>query len=98
MKPNYIKITEYCNYTNTENTFITSLNEEVILKIEVIDNEDFIEEDQLPELEMFSRWYYDLGINLEGIDAMRHMIKRINSMNDELNDLRRKIVFYEGNS
>ena len=98
MKPNYIKITEYCNYTNTENTFITSLKEEGILKIEVIDNEDFIEEDQLPELEMFSRWYYDLGINLEGIDAMRHMIKRINSMNDELNDLRRKIVFYEGNS
>lgn len=95
MKPNYIKIKEFCTYTEIEDSFITDLSEEGILKIEIIDDEPFVEEDTIPDLEMFSRWHYDLGINLEGIDAMRHMLQRMNQMKSELEDLRRKLVFYD---
>ncbi|MBV7440413.1 chaperone modulator CbpM [Weeksellaceae bacterium TAE3-ERU29] len=94
MNPNYIKIKEFCTYTKIEDSFITNLSEEGILKIEIIDDEPFVEEEIIPELEMFSRWHYDLGINLEGIDAMRHMLQRMNKMKSELEDLRRKLVFY----
>ena len=95
MKPNYIKIKEFCTYTEIEDSFITDLSEEGILKIEIIDDEPFVEEDTIPDLEMFSRWHYDLGINLEGIDAMRHMLQRMNQMKSELEDLRKKLVFYD---
>ena len=95
MKPNYIKIKEFCTYTEIEDSFITDLSEEGILKIEIIDDEPFVEEGTIPDLEMFSRWHYDLGINLEGIDAMRHMLQRMNQMKSELEDLRRKLVFYD---
>ena len=95
---NYIKIKEFCQHTQIESTFISSLAEEGIVRIEIIDEENCIDEECLSELEMFSRWHYDLGINIEGIDAMRHMVKKMNSITEELNQLRKQLDFYKGSS
>lgn len=91
MEKKYIKITEYCNHTKVEHTFISTLKKEGILTIEVINDEDCIKEEELDNLEMFSRWYYDLGINVEGIDAMRHMLAKIHRLNKEMDTLRRQL-------
>ncbi|MGI9527165.1 MAG: chaperone modulator CbpM [Weeksellaceae bacterium] len=93
METKYIKITEYCTNENIESSFILELNKEGIVHIETRENNQYLAEEDLPALEMFKRWHYDLGINLEGIDAMRHMVERMRAMQKELNQLRKQTKF-----
>lgn len=89
METRYIKITEYCDNEKIETSFIFDLNREGILHIETKEDDQYLIEDELSSLEMFRRWHYDLGINLEGIDAMRHMVERMKEMQKEINRLKK---------
>lgn len=89
MERRYIKITEYCKQTNVEKNFISELNQEGIIQLKIRDDDDYLDEEFLADLEMFSRWYYDLGINLAGIDAMRHLLNRIEKLQEEIQSLKR---------
>jgi hypothetical protein len=54
-----------------------------------------IEKEQLVQLEKFVRLYYDLDINLEGIETINYLLQRMNSMNDEIRTLKNKLRLYE---
>jgi hypothetical protein len=41
------------------------------------------------------RLHYDLGINLEGIETIFHLLERIESLQHEMLNLKKKISFYE---
>ena len=94
METKYIKITEYCDNEKIETSFVFDLNREGIIRIEKREEIDYLVEDDLPELEMFSRWHYDLGINLEGIDAMRHLVKRLSEMQLKIKELENKLEYF----
>ena len=49
---------------------------------------------QLPEVERYSRMYYDLSINMEGIDAIHHLLERMESMRKEINTLQSQLLVY----
>lgn len=91
METRYIKITEYCENEKIESSFVLELNREGILHIEKHEETDYIFQEDLPQLEMFARWHYELGVNLEGIDAMRHMLERIKKMQQQIQQLERKL-------
>ncbi len=76
-------------------SFIESLHE--IGLIEVVDRDDdrFIEYDDLTELEQFFRWHYEMDINAEGIDALRHMLQRVRSLQSEIEQLQEELRFYK---
>lgn len=76
-------------------SFIESLQE--VGLIEVVDQDDdrFIEYDDLTELEQFFRWHYEMDINAEGIDALRHMLQRVRSLQSEIDQLREELRFYK---
>ncbi|MRJ07755.1 hypothetical protein EDL98_10755 [Ornithobacterium rhinotracheale] len=95
MEIKYIKISDYCKNTQIEHTFISDLHNEGILALQQIDEEDCIEEDRLEELEKYSRWHYDLGVNLAGIDAMRHMLQRMQQMEREIQSLKNSLRFFD---
>ncbi|MCK0204246.1 chaperone modulator CbpM [Ornithobacterium rhinotracheale] len=95
MEIKYIKISDYCKNTQIERTFISDLQDEGILVLQQVDNEDCIEEDMLEELEKYSRWHYDLGVNLAGIDAMRHMLQRMQQMEREIQSLKNSLRFFD---
>jgi hypothetical protein len=40
--------------------------------------------------------YYDLDINMEGIDAISHLLKRINHLQQELISTQNKLRLFEG--
>ena len=92
---NLIAVNEFCNNHNIEISFISSLQETGLIEIAFIEETAFINADQLPQVEKFIHFYYDLDINLEGIETITHLLNRINSMQDELAALRNKLRLYE---
>ena len=90
-----ISVNEFCSNHNIEISFISSLQETGLIEIAIIEEDAFIDSEQLPQVEKFIHFYYDLDINLEGIETITHLLHRINAMNDEIATLRNKLRLYE---
>ncbi len=94
---NLIAVNEFCVSHNIEISFISSLQQTGLIKIRTMNETEFIDTDQLQQLEKFTRFYYDLDINLEGIETISHLLQKINDMQDEIIALRNRLRFYELN-
>ena len=86
-----IAVDEFCASHNIEISFISSLHQSGLIEITTIKNSGFIEADQLRQLEKYIRLYYELDINLEGIETIDHLLLHINSMQDEIRSLRNRL-------
>jgi chaperone modulatory protein CbpM len=94
---NYIAVNELCINHNIEFSFINSLQETGLIEIVTIEETAFIDADQLQQVEKFIHFYYDLDINIEGIETINHMLHRINTMQDEIKSLQNRLRLYELN-
>ena len=95
MSKELFAITTYCSLHGIDHAFITSLSEEGLINITIENNDEFIEEEQLPDLEIYTRWHHDMGINTEGIDAIRHLVHKVRNLQTELNSLKARLKNYE---
>jgi len=91
----YIPAGELCAYYDVELTFISSLEEYGLIEINRVAEKKLIPLDKLQELEKFIHLHYDLDINVEGIDAIQHLLQRVKSMQEEVDALRNKLRMYE---
>ena len=94
---NLIPANEFCLHHNIDVSFIHSLKEYGLVELTVIDDAPFVTIVQLSELEQLVRLHYDLDINLEGIDAIIHLLKKLQTMQDELIILKNRFRLYETN-
>lgn len=92
-----VAVDEFCASHNIEISFISSLQQNGLIEITFIEQTGFIDADQLPEVEKFIRFYYELDINIEGIETISHMLDRIRTMQEEIITLRNRLRFYELN-
>ncbi|MDP4266928.1 MAG: chaperone modulator CbpM [Bacteroidota bacterium] len=90
-----IPATEFCNYYNIEISFINSLCEIGLIEITIIEDEEYIRENQLVELEKILRLYFEMDINLEGIETILYLLQKINSMHNEITLLKNRLQLYE---
>ena len=90
-----IALDEFCANHNIEISFISSLQQTGLIEISTIEETGFIDVSQLQPLEKFLRFYYDLDINLEGIETISHLLRQINSLQDEITLLRNRLRLYE---
>lgn len=91
MESHLITITEYCSIYEVEPEFIIKLESENLIEIQVIEDEQWIDNSQLKKLEQYIRWYYDLSINVEGIDVIQNLLDRIDNMQKEIDCLKERI-------
>jgi MerR HTH family regulatory protein len=85
MKTNsLIRIEQVCIHCKVEVSFIQSLHE--LGHIELIDesNDHYISEEQLKSLESLIFFHTELQINIEGIDTIAHLLKKIENLQNEL--------------
>ena len=87
---------EFCASHNIEITFINSLQEAGLIEITTISETEYIHESQLNELEKIVRLYYEMDINLEGIETVIHLLQKINDMQEEITLLKNRLRLYEG--
>jgi chaperone modulatory protein CbpM len=92
---NLIPASDFCENHHLEVSFIRSLQENGLIEITTIDETGYIPSTQLPELEKIVRLYSELDINLEGIETITHLLKRIYCLQEEITLLRNRLRFYE---
>lgn len=88
---NLMSIETISTHYNVELAFIFSLNDFGLIEIITHQDVQFVQRERLSDIEKLVRMHYELGINLEGIDAISHLLSRISSMQNELNLLRNKV-------
>jgi hypothetical protein len=91
MEPKLIAVEECCTNYNIEFTFLESLNDFGLIEIVLLENNRFLPEDQLKDLERMIRLHYELDINMAGIDAISHLLKRMHDLQEEIRVLRNRV-------
>lgn len=90
-----IAVDEFCAHHNIEISFIHSLQQTGLIGITTIEDIGFIDAEQLPQLEKYIRFHYELDINLEGIESIQHLLNRVHAMHNEITTLRNRLRLYE---
>lgn len=91
----YILLETFCEHTHIEGGFVKSLHEYGLISFEKREEDFFIGEDDIPEIEKMFRLHNDLGINLEGLDVIKRMLMRMHEMEVQMNSLRKRLKIYE---
>jgi chaperone modulatory protein CbpM len=90
-----ISITDFCGYHQIEHSFIHTLHEAGLVKIDTVDKTPYIPETELQKLERMIRLHHELEINVAGIEAISHLLQRVESLNEDIRTMRNKLLFYE---
>ena len=91
-----ISTTDFCTWHDIEHTFVRSLSDAGLIEITIIDKGEFIPETQLQRLEKMVRLHHELDINLAGIEAITHLLDRVEILHQEMRTLKNKLRLYEG--
>jgi chaperone modulatory protein CbpM len=98
MENQLITVEAYCTYHHTEPNFIDELERGGLLTITVMDDNRFIDYDQLQQLERYTRLYYDMDINVPGIDAIDNLLNKVQQLQQEIEDLRHRLEVYQASN
>ena len=82
---------EFCAFHQVELSFIQNLHESGLIRMTIRDGVVFLPADDLPTLEKFARWFYELDINPEGIEALSHVLTRMERLAEENRVLRNRL-------
>ncbi len=95
MDDRYISILEFCNCHQVETSFISSLTEHGLLQTVIIEDDEYVEREQVRDLERMLRLHYDLEINMQGIDAINHLLDRVSRLQNEVRKLENRLRRFE---
>jgi len=95
MQTELIIVSEYCHKCHIEPSFIDLLEEGGLIEVRTEGGEHYLLASQLPDVERYSRMYYDLSINMEGIDAIHHLLERMELMRCEISTLRNQLIVFK---
>ena len=90
-----IAASELCGYYHIEYTFITHLSEAGLVEVATIGDTAYVPEAELQKLEKMINLHHELDINLEGIEAITHLLERISQMQQEVQALKNRLRLYE---
>ncbi len=86
-----IQIEQVCMHCGVDVTFIHSLHDLGHVEVIIENDNHFIDESQLKMLEQMIYFHSELQINLEGIDAIAHLLRKIENLQEELIATRNKV-------
>ncbi|MEO7312993.1 MAG: chaperone modulator CbpM [Chitinophagaceae bacterium] len=90
-----IPASEFCIHHHIELSFIDSLQQSGLLQISRVEDQVFVPLSQMQQLEKLVRLYYEMDINLEGIETISHLLQRMNDMQRQITDLNNRLQIYE---
>jgi chaperone modulatory protein CbpM len=94
-KEEMISASDFCIHHNIEPAFIDSLHQSGLIEITIIEKKVFVPLSQLHQLEKLARLYYEMDINVEGIETITYLLQRMNEMQQQLVRLTNRLNLYE---
>lgn len=91
----FIAAGEFCAVHQVELSFIQGLHDSGLIGITMRDGAILVPAEELPALEKFVRWHYELAINFEGIEALAHLLRRMDILREENRVLRNRLQGFE---
>ena len=94
MKNDLITIEEYSSHNKVDLSFIEELENLGLIRI-IQKEQKYIPFDILSEVESYARMFYEMDINIAGIDAIQNLLIRIRKLQGEMTELKNRLRFYE---
>lgn len=95
METDLIILDEYCRICHVEPSFLSMLEKSGLIEINTVEGERCLPTSQLDDVERYARMYYDLSINVEGIEAIHHLLGRVELLQEEIKRLKNRLQLYE---
>ncbi|PKF74091.1 chaperone modulator CbpM [Chryseobacterium sp. PMSZPI] len=76
---------------NIEITFFDELVDYGLLNVQIENNIYYLMYEDLPDLEKFANWHYDLEINLPGLEVIHNMLKKLDALKKRNRELMNKL-------
>ena len=90
-----ILLETFCIEYPVEFSFIQLLIEHGLVQITTLEEQSYIPESELPQIEKIIRLHNDLAINLEGVEVINYLLEKLQHQQDEINALQNKLRFFE---
>jgi len=90
-----IPTNEICAKYRVESTFISSLSESGLIEIITVEEVQYVHCDEISEFERLRRLHYDLEINLEGLEAIQHLLGQVKKLQKENIKLKNRLDLFE---
>ena len=90
-----IPLTDCCVQLGIEESFVFTLEERGLTHTIRESQTVFIDAHELGQLEKIVRLHKELSINLEGIEAIMHLLEQIDRLQSEISSLSNKLRLYE---
>lgn len=76
---------------NIEITFFDELVDNGLLNVETENDTRYLIYEDLQVFEKFANWYYDLEINLPGLEVIHNMLQKMDDLNQKNRELMNKL-------
>ena len=86
---------EFCIHHHIDISFIYSLKDSGLIELTSREEKIFVPLSELSRLEKMVRLYYEMDINLEGIETISYLLERMNSMQQTILQLSNRLERYE---
>jgi hypothetical protein len=87
-----------CTHYNIEVSFLDTLEKMGLIEIEIMEQNQFIHQDKIGDLEKIIRLHNELNVNLEGIDVVFNLLEKERVLRNELIALKNRLRLYENES
>ena len=94
-KEDLIPAEEICVRYKVERQFVSSLFESGIIEIITMEETEYVHCDHLANFEKMMRLHHDLKINLEGLEAINHLLEQIKQLQKDNRRLKNRLGLYE---
>ena len=91
----HFTLESFCGNHGIDESFVLTLGEYELIELKNIENKRYIHTNDLPKLEKMIRLYQEMGINPEGIQAVEHLLSKINRLQKEINTLKLQLGRFE---
>ena len=95
MSTPYIPISELCVHYKVDVTFFSRLDEYDLIETITVEESTCIHQYQIKLLEKIIRLNQELNLNLEGIDAVLRLLDKIDTLQNEMASLKKRLRIYE---
>jgi uncharacterized membrane protein len=92
---NLILTDDICTHYHVEHRFIHALSESGIIQLEIVERKEYLPVKHISEFEKMRRLYYEMDINLEGLEAIQSLLEKVQRLQRDKQELKNRLRLYE---